>query len=272
MNFSETQNKTGGFRRTLKFYLTATSPCPYLDGKRERKAFTSLAVTDGDAVHNALSQSGFRRSQTIAYRPACPSCNACRSVRVRAREFEFTRRWQKVMNRNADLIATPMEAEASREQYRLLKTYLATRHPGGGMSDMSSRDYFSMVNDSPVSGTVVEYRRGNDPDAPLIAASITDIMRDGLSMVYSFFDPEAKNRSLGTYMILDHIARAMELGLPHVYLGYWVENSPKMAYKRDFTPLEVLSGDTWDLLAPDTPAPELPDQSPLDTQSLDPQP
>lgn len=248
MTFSDAYNQTSGFRRTLKFYMTATSPCPYLEGKRERKAFTSLSISDADAVHNALSKSGFRRSQTIAYRPACPSCNACRSVRVPVRDFEFTRRRRRIMNVNKDVIGTPVKSEASREQYRLLKKYLASRHPGGGMSDMSSRDYFSMVNDSPVQSMVLEYRLGNDPDAPLIAAAITDIMRDGLSMVYSFFDPEFATRSLGNYVILDHIQRTADLGLPHVYLGYWVENSPKMAYKRDFGPLEVLNGDRWDEL------------------------
>lgn len=258
MNFNDAHNQTSGFRRTLKFYMTATSPCPYLEGERERKAFTSLAIDDADAVHNALSQSGFRRSQNIAYRPTCPSCNACRSIRVLARDFEFGKGDRRIVRRNTDLTAQPVKADPSREQYRLLKKYLSARHPKGGMSDMSSRDYFSMVTDSPVQGMVIEYRLGSDPEAPLVAAAITDIMRDGLSMVYSFFDPDDASRSLGTYMILDHIRRTAELGLPHVYLGYWVENSPKMAYKRQFAPLEVLNGDQWELLdlseQPDQPS------------------
>lgn len=252
--------------------MTAPTPCPYLPGKRERKAFTSLAIDDADGVHNALSQSGFRRSQTIAYRPTCANCNACRSVRVPVRDFEFTKRRQRVINKNADLVGRPIKAEASREQYRLLKKYLGSRHPGGGMSDMSSRDYFSMVNESPVQGMVIEYRRDNDPDSPLIAATITDIMRDGLSMVYSFFDPAEASRSLGTYMILDHIMRTADLGLPHVYLGYWVENSPKMAYKREFTPLEVLNGDQWDLLESSPTSPSSAVASTQTLETLDPQP
>ena len=234
-----------GLRHALRFYLTNPSPCPYLDGKRERKAFTNLDVGDADALHNALSQTGFRRSQGIAYRPACPGCNACRSVRTRVREFELTKSWRRVLNANADLVRDPAPARATREQFRLLKRYLNGRHEGGGMSAMGYREYASMVNDSPVKSVIFEYRSGAADDAPLVAASITDVLRDGLSMVYTFFDPAASRRSLGTFMILDHIRHAAELGVPHVYLGYWVEGSPKMDYKRRFEPLDVLNGDEW---------------------------
>lgn len=248
MRFGDLHLLDQGFRRTLQFYMTAPAPCPYIEGKRERKAFTNLAVPDADAVHNALSQSGFRRSQSIAYRPACPNCNACRSVRVPVRDFEPDRRWRRVLKRNRDIIASPAHGEASREQYRLLKKYLNTRHENGGMSAMTYRDYASMVSESPVQSLVIEYRLGEGPDAQLVGASITDILRDGLSMVYSFFDPDLTSRSLGTFMILEHISRANELGLPHTYLGYWVKGSPKMEYKRSFWPLEVLSGDQWRLM------------------------
>lgn len=249
MRFGDLHLLNQGYRRTLQFYMTAPAPCPYIEGKKERKAFTSLAIPDADPVHNALSQSGFRRSQTIAYRPACPSCNACRSVRVLVRDFEPTRRWRRILSRNQDLTPSPARGEASRQQYRLLKTYLHARHEDGGMSDMTYRDYTSMVSDSPVQSLVIEYRLGEAPEAPLLAASITDVLRDGLSMVYSFFDPQHASRSLGTYMVLEHIARAAELGLPHVYLGYWVKDSPKMDYKRQFMPLEILSGDQWQTMS-----------------------
>ena len=248
MKYSDSDLFRTGLRRALRFYMTAPAPCPYLDGKRERKAFTNLSIPDSDAVHSLLSQSGFRRSQGIAYRPACPRCNACKSVRVPVREFVASRRWRRVLNKNQTVIAEPVKSEPTREQYRLLKRYLTARHDNGGMSDMSFRDYASMVVDSPVRSLIVEYRDGTDDDAPLIGAAISDVLRDGLSMVYSFFDPRLADRSLGSYMILEHIDRARSHGLPHVYLGYWIEGSTKMDYKRQFWPLEVLTGDTWQLL------------------------
>ncbi|MCI4646284.1 MAG: arginyltransferase [Hyphomonadaceae bacterium] len=245
MKLNDSQTFPMGLNRNLRFFLTNPAPCPYLPGKRERKAFTSLAVADGNVLHNTLSQSGFRRSQGIAYRPACPACNACRSVRVDAQGFSFSRNQRRVLNRNMDLVRTPVQATPTRTQYRLLKTYLKGRHDGGGMSDMSYRDYVNMVADSPVHSLIFEYRLGDAPESPLVAAAITDVLRDGLSMVYTFFDPRQDRRSLGKMMILDHIRQVKALGLPHVYLGYWIKGSSKMDYKRDYTPLEVLEGESW---------------------------
>ncbi|MEO0882287.1 MAG: arginyltransferase [Pseudomonadota bacterium] len=249
MKFSDSHLFQSGYRRALRFYMTAPAPCPYLDGMRERKAFTNLSVPDADAVHSLLSQSGFRRSQGIAYRPACPRCNACKSVRVPVRDFLYTKRWRRVLNRNSGIRATAQKAVATREQYRVLQNYLLARHEDGGMADMSFRDYANMVSESPVRSLIVEYRDGDGDDAPLIGAAITDVLRDGLSMVYSFFEPDLSGRSLGSFMILEHIQRAAVHGLPHVYLGYWVEGSPKMDYKRQFWPLEVLNGETWELMS-----------------------
>ena len=250
MRFSDLHLLNSGYRRTLQFYMTAPAPCPYIEGKKERKAFTNLSIPDADSVHNTLSQSGFRRSQSIAYRPTCPNCNACRSVRVPVRDFEHGRRWRRILRQNQDIVASPARMQPSREQYRLLKAYLETRHGDGGMASMTFRDYASMIIDSPVESLIIEYRLGEAEDAPLVAASICDILRDGLSMVYSFFDPAHAKRSLGSLMVLEHINRASELGLPHVYLGYWVAQSPKMAYKRQFWPLEVLNGEEWLLMQP----------------------
>ncbi len=245
MTFNESTQFPLGLKRKVRFYMTNTAPCPYLPGQRERKAFTSLSVPDADSLHDTLSKSGFRRSQGIAYRPACPACNACRSVRVDAQTYRFSRNDRKVLNRNDDLVRTPCPATATRQQFRLLKAYLSDRHEGGGMSEMTFRDYVSMVGESPVQSLIFEYRQGDGPDAPLVAAALTDVMRDGLSMVYTFFDPREMRRSLGRYMILDHIRQVQRLGLPHVYLGYWIRGSRKMDYKRQFKPLEVLDGDTW---------------------------
>ncbi len=250
MKIGESKTLPQRYRRALRFYITNPAPCPYIEGRKERKAFANIDVADADSLHDMLSQSGFRRSQSIAYRPACPSCNACRSVRIIAREFEMKRQWRRILKRNNDLVRRPVRAEATREQYRLLKGYLASRHDGGGMSDMSFRDYAGMVGDSPVQSFMFEYRQGGGADAPLRAVSITDVLRDGLSMVYTYFDAEKADRSLGTFMILDHVRRCQALGLPHVYLGYWVKGSSKMDYKRRFTPLEILDTDGWRLLEP----------------------
>jgi leucyl-tRNA---protein transferase len=251
MKFGDSQFVPPGLERPLRFYVTAPSPCPYLPGKRERKAFTNLSIEDADNVHSSLSQAGFRRSQSIAYRPACLRCNACRSVRVPVRSFEFSRNERRTFVRNAALVRRPVVTLATREQYRLLKAYLKTRHDRGGMTDMAFRDYGAMVGASPVQSLLFEYRDGPEPDAPLLAVAITDVLRDGLSMVYTFFDPEAERRGLGHFMILDHIRHAQDLGLPHVYLGYWVKGSPKMDYKRRYQPLQVLDGDRWRLLRDD---------------------
>lgn len=234
-----------GIRHGLRFYVTSASPCPYLPGQIERKGFTHLTQDNPDALHDQLSRAGFRRSQGVAYRPACPTCNACRSVRVDVPNFVPSRNQRRVIRANADLVRKPVEARANREYFRLLKSYLRSRHDGGGMSDMGYREFCAMVNDSPVQTLMFEYRIGAADDAPLAAVSLTDVLRDGFSMVYTFFDPSLRRRSLGSYMILDHIKHARELGLPHLYLGYWIKNSEKMDYKRRFQPLEVLDGGRW---------------------------
>ena len=199
-----------------------------------------------------LTQGGFRRSQSIAYRPACEACRACVSVRVLAQEFESTRTFRRVMAANEDLIGHAGSAQPTAERITHSAPYLDTRHADGGMVDMSVLDYSMMIEDSHVRTKLIEYRR-RGPDSiitgrgtgPLLAVALTDTLADGLSMVYSFYDPEAGARSLGTYVILDHIARARRLGLPHVYLGYWVDGSPKMDYKRRFLPQERLGQDGW---------------------------
>jgi leucyl-tRNA---protein transferase len=252
------------FVRRTKFYLTSAQPCPYLPDRKERKVFANLAVDGAVELNDSLTRSGFRRSQTIAYRPACRACQACRSVRIDVEQFAWTRRWRRILKRNEDLDRQPCHARATREQYRLLKRYLNHRHAGGGMNDMELRDFAGMVDASPVRSCVLEYRGPPKPDmedGPLEAAALTDVLRDGLSMVYSFFRPERDDRSTGAYMILDHIRLAQELGLPYVYLGYWIKGSRKMAYKAEFQPLEVFDGQAWRPLlreeiddAPDGPA------------------
>ena len=222
---------------TAQFFLTAPSACPYLLGREERKLFTHITGRRAGSLHQLLSEHGFRRSQNLVYRPACEGCTACRSVRVVASEFAPNRRFRRIWKRNADLVAKAIPPEVTREQFELFVAYLSERHEGGGMTQMSFSDFEFMVEDTPVDTHLVEYRLG--ATGPLVAVALTDRMEDGFSMVYSFFDPDMADRSLGNFMILDHIDRATQAGLAYVYLGYWVEGSSKMEYKAEFAPLQV---------------------------------
>jgi arginine-tRNA-protein transferase len=231
--------------RIPQFFLTPGGPCPYLPGKTERKVFARLGGNLAQPLSEALTHSGFRRSQSIAYRPACEGCSACVSVRIKAPEFQPSRSQKRITRRNDDLVRAEVAAEATREQFALLRTYLDSRHPGGGMSDMGLFDYVAMVEETPVETHIVEYRNS---DGTLLACALTDRLKDGLSMVYSFFHPGEEARSLGSYMILDHVRAAVAAGLPYVYLGYWVRGSEKMDYKIRFSPLEALTQNGWEAL------------------------
>ena len=237
-------------RDTPQFYLTAPSPCPYLGGKEERKVFTHLVGERAGELNNLLTHGGFRRSQSIAYRPACEACRACVSVRVVVEDFRPSRNMRRVLEQNQDIAAEMRVPVPTSEQYSIFRGYLDARHRDGGMADMTVLDYAMMVEDSHVETRIVEYRHNHDRAAGrgsgrLMGVALTDILGDGLSMVYSFFEPEDGERSLGTLMILDHIARARNLGLPYVYLGYWVKGSKKMDYKGRFLPQERLMPDGW---------------------------
>jgi arginyl-tRNA--protein-N-Asp/Glu arginylyltransferase len=236
-------------RDTPQFFLTSPSPCPYLPGRQERKVFTHLVGKRALQLNEILTQGGFRRSQSIAYRPACENCRACVSVRVPVNEFKRSRNMRRVAAANADLRSALVETEPTAEQYGLFRRYLDARHADGGMVDMSVLDYASMIEDSHVETRLVEYRRpAQNPDETpeLVAVALIDILSDGLSMVYSFYDPALAERSLGTYLILDHIARTAAFGLPYLYLGYWVAGSRKMDYKARFLPQERLGMLAWE--------------------------
>ena len=239
-------------RDTPQFYLTSPSPCPYLGGKEERKVFTHLVGERAGDLNNILTHGGFRRSQSIAYRPACEGCRACVSVRVVVDDFQPTRGMRRIARRNADIAGEMRVAVPTSEQYSIFRAYLDSRHRDGGMADMTVLDYAMMVEDSHIETRIIEYRRresggnGVKRDAgDLVAVALTDVLGDGLSMVYSFFEPDEAARSLGTLMVLDHIARAQRMGLAYVYLGYWVQGSRKMDYKSRFLPQERLMPEGW---------------------------
>ncbi len=248
--------------RFPRFFVTSPSPCPYLPGRQERKVFTELTGAHATELNDALSRIGFRRSQGVAYRPSCVGCAACVSVRVVTPEFVPNATQRKLLKRHADIEVTACKAWATDEQFQLLRRYLGTRHPGGGMAGMDEDDYADMIEHSPVNSLIVEYREPGvgGQQGRLIGACLTDRQGDGLSMIYSFFaaDQDTTRRGLGNLIIMNHILRARDAGLPYVYLGYWVKGSRRMEYKTRYRPIEMLGPTGWRLLddADLTPVPQ----------------
>lgn len=229
-------------RRPQFFYTTAPLPCPYLPGRTERKIVTELSGTEAEALHERLSRAGFRRSHNIAYAPVCPGCQACVPIRVVSEDFTPDRTQRRILRANADLTISEMPARATAEQFTLFQRYQKTRHADGDMAAMGYYDYRAMIEDTPISTGILEFRDARDR---LLGACLTDWLADGLSAVYSFFDTDEDKRSLGTFAVLWLIGRARSLGLPYVYLGYWVPESRKMAYKARFRPSEILISGAW---------------------------
>lgn len=239
--------------RFPRFFVTSPAPCPYLPGRNERKVFTELSGPHASELNDALGRIGFRRSQSVAYRPSCVDCQACVSVRVVANQFRANATQRKLLRRHADLEVAACRPWSTEEQFALLRRYLDARHPGGGMAGMDEMDYADMVEQTPVSSYVMEYREPaeNGRQGRLVGACLTDHQGDGLSMIYSFFEPDADVRpGMGNLIIMDHIFRARRAGLPYVYLGYWVDGSPRMAYKTRFQPIERLNAGGWERFTP----------------------
>ena len=235
-----------------EFYVTAPQSCPYLPGKLERKLFTHLTHDKPPALIDNLLKGGFRRSQNIAYMPYCEGCQACVSVRVIVDEFRPGRSMRRIAERNADIAIRRITAIPTSEQYALFRAYIDRRHAEGGMADMTVLDFAMMIEDSIVDTFLTEYRlqpadAGDTPFEtwPLVGVMLCDQLSDGISMVYSFYDPDLDERSLGTFMILDHLDHARKVSLPYVYMGYWIEGSRKMNYKQRFGPQEKLTGNGW---------------------------
>jgi arginine-tRNA-protein transferase len=247
----------------------------------ERKLFTALQGDAAEKLNNALSKQGFRRSQNVLYRPSCTDCSACMSARIKVADFAPTKSQKRVLKRNADLTRSASSPWATEPQYTLFRDYLDSRHAAGGMADMDLFEFAAMVEETPIRTRLIEYRSsladaattdarndpaGTDPYEGLRAVSLTDILEDGVSMVYSFFAPELMKSSVGTYLILDHIKIARDLDLPYVYLGYWVPGSQKMGYKAKFSGLEVYMGGQWQKMR--DPEGFVPDQHPLSNDPI----
>ncbi len=241
-------------RRPQFFYTTAPLPCPYVAGRVERKIVTEIAGLDADVMHDRLSRAGFRRSHNIAYAPVCPGCQSCLPIRIRATDFKPNRTQRRVARMNALVEGFEVPARATAEQFQLFQRYQQARHGDGDMATMSFYDYRAMVEDTPIDTVMVEFR---DLEDRLIGGCLTDRLADGLSAVYSFYEPALAGRSLGTFAVLWLVQRAIRLGLPHVYLGYWVPESPKMTYKSRFPGSEVLVGGAWRALRVAASGPEV---------------
>ncbi|WP_217698025.1 arginyltransferase [Thioalkalivibrio denitrificans] len=228
----------------LHFYITPPEPCPYLPDRQMMSVFADPRAEMDTGVYGQLAQAGFRRSGRHVYRHQCPGCNACVAVRVPVERFRPNRAQRRVWRRNKDLTVHCAPAAPREEHFDLYRRYVDTRHAGGGMDNPSPREYWRFISSEWSDTDLVEFRAGDR----LVCVAVCDRLPDGLSAVYTYFDPEESGRSPGTHAILWQIAEARRLGLPHVYLGYWIAESPKMAYKADFRPAEGLRDGIWDTL------------------------
>ena len=206
-------------RRPQFFYTTAPLPCPYVPGRTERKVVTEITGPEAEGLHDKLSRAGFRRSHNIAYAPVCPGCRSCIPIRIPVETFQLDRTLRRIARANAGVEGFEAPARASAEQFQLFQRYQQARHGDGDMATMSFYDYRAMVEDTPIETWLVEFREADDR---LLGACLTDRLGDGLSAVYSYFQPGLEKRSLGTFTILWLVERAKAMGLPYVYLGYWV--------------------------------------------------
>jgi arginine-tRNA-protein transferase len=232
---------------SLQFYATAPYPCSYLPGRSARSQVATPSHLIDTAVYGELVRLGFRRSGAFTYRPYCDHCRACVPVRIPVDRFKPSRSQRRAMARHAELAVTSRGLGFDPQHYALYLRYQKARHPGGGMDQDSREQYQHFLLHSNVHTELLEFRLGRE----LLMVSLVDYLADGLSSVYTFFDPAVARGSLGTYGIAWQVERCRQLGLKYLYLGYWIKDSPKMAYKATFRPIEALVRGQWRDLSTD---------------------
>ena len=228
----------------IKFFSTPPHACSYLEDQRAITLFADPQAPMNSTLYWQLSLYGFRRSGNYIYRPQCQDCQACIPVRIPVAEFQPNRQQNRVRKQMSDLEVSSVSANFVQEHYDLYARYIHMRHADGDMFPPSIAQYVSFLFSDWCNTRLIEFRH----EGRLLAVAVCDILRNGLSAVYTFYDPEEEKRSLGTVAVLWQIGEAVRLGLPYVYLGYWVKQSPKMAYKTRFRPLEAFLSQRWQVL------------------------
>ena len=244
MNLSDSvsmdQAKTIFTKLPLRLRVTRSQKCAYLHDQTEQRLATD--ISDHPDSHDRLAETGFRRVENWVYKPACPGCSACLPIRVKAEDFAGSRNITRIRAANKDLRRFDSHGQLTLDHYDMFQRYLGFRHEDGQMASMSFEEFSAMILNSPIDTTLTEYR---DSEDRLMGCILIDRQRDGLSAVYSFFQPDQTKRSLGSFMIVDLIDRCKEIGLPYAYLGYYIEQSRKMSYKARFKPYQIFIDGVW---------------------------
>ena len=227
--------------RHLQLYITTESPCSYFDDRMSCNLVPDPKLRLNMPIYNQLIQHGFRRSGSYCYRPHCNNCQACLACRIPIHEFTASRSQKRCLKANQNLKLSAVNADFSEEYFELYHRYLNSRHTDGSMADPAEEDFKQFLYCKWSDTQFLEFRL----KGKLVAVAVTDMISDGVSAVYSFFDPAMVKHSLGTFCVLQQIDYARELGLDYVYLGYWIKDHPKMHYKRNFRPLQLYRDEQW---------------------------
>lgn len=228
-------------QKTPEIFLSMPHPCSYLPGRTATTLFVDPRYPVDNEHFGRFMQLGWRRSGDLVYRPHCRGCSACVPVRIPVARFQPDRSQRRAWKRNADLQVTDRPAVYDPDHFALYQRYQTQRHAGGGMDDPDPQKYVEFLTGRYTETRFYEFRR----DSLLLGVAVTDHLADGLSAVYTFFDPMERTRALGVFAVLWQIALTQDLGLPYLYLGYWIEGSPKMAYKSKYRPLEGYRDGNW---------------------------